>query len=371
MKRFVPIARPWITAQEAGYVQECVQSGWVSSLGDYVQRFETSFARYCACTHGVSVNSGTAALHLALCALGVGPGDEVIIPALTFAATANAVLYTGARPVFADSSRDSWNMDPNHVEDLIGPNTRAMIPVHLFGLPCRMDAIQSIADAHHVPVVEDAAEAHGARYADRVVGGIGCVGCFSFYGNKLITTGEGGMCVTSDEALADRMRLLRDHGMDKSRRYWHADIGFNYRLTNPMAAIGCAQMERLGMILERRQEIRDAYAARLADLPVLLPDHDGPARHAFWMITLVLQPPHGLRQRDDLIRHLIGQGIEARPFFYPVPSMPPYAEFAAVVPYARSWSERGLMLPTFHEIDEDAIEYICAIVRAWFEKARR
>lgn len=366
----IPISRPWLTEQERRYVEACMKSGWISSLGDYVLKFEDEFASYCGCRYGISVNSGTAALHLALCALGVGPGDEVIIPALTFAATANAVIYTGARPVFADSSPGCWNIDPSAVERLIGPKTRAIIPVHLFGLPCRMDELCRIADKHGIPIIEDAAEAHGATFAGRVVGSMGKVGCFSFYGNKLITTGEGGMCVTSDEVLASRMRLLRDHGMDKTNRYWHVEIGFNYRMTNPLAAIGCAQLERIEEIIKRRHEIRDAYAANLAGLPVHLPDHMPPARNVFWLMTLVLEKPMGRRERDALIHHLTEHSIDARPFFYPVPTMPPYASYAVNTPHATSWAERGLMLPTYHELTEGAISYVCKKVRSWFHRVK-
>ncbi len=371
MSMHIPISQPWLTDAERRHVNACMESGWISSLGEFVTRFEQGFAAFCGCRYGVSVNSGTAALHLALAALEIGPGDEVIVPGLTFAATANAVIYTGARPVFADCGRDSWNMDPSAVERLIGPRTRAVIPVHLFGLPCRMDALRRIAVDHDLVLVEDAAEAHGARFGDEMVGSMGRIGCFSFYGNKLITTGEGGMCVTSDERLAMRMRLLRDHGMDKERRYWHTEVGFNYRLTNPLAAIGCAQLERIDAILRRRQRIRDLYAQGLNDLPAQLPDHDPPAHNVFWMVTLVMNSPYARRDRDDLLDHLRARGVDARPFFHPLPTMPPYTSHHVRLPHAQSWSDRGLMLPTYHQLTDSDIHHICDAIRTWFQHHAR
>src|SRR6266849_8650115 len=241
----IPVAAPSIGEEEMANVMEAMRSGWISSLGAFIGQFERDFAAVCGVAHGVAVANGTTALHLALVAAGVGPGDEVIIPSLTFVATANVVHYCGATPMFADSDPETWQLDPAKLEARITPRTRAIIPVHLYGHPCDMDAILELSARRGLAVVEDAAEAHGAEYRGRRVGAVGTVGCFSFYGNKIITTGEGGMCVTDDAALAERLRLLRDHGMDPKRPYWHEVVGYNYRMTNLQAAVGVAQVKRL------------------------------------------------------------------------------------------------------------------------------
>jgi perosamine synthetase len=248
----VPVTAPHLGEQELLNVTDCILSGWVSSGGHYVSRFEEEFARFCGVRKAIAVCNGTAALHLALAALGVGPGDEVIVPTLTFIATANAVTYTGATPVFVDSEPQTWNLDPARVEEAITPQTRAILVVHLYGQPAQMEAIREIASRHGLAVIEDAAEAHGAKIGERVVGGIGDIGTFSFFGNKIVTTGEGGMVVTDREDLSLLARQLRDHGMS-TRRYWHEIIGFNYRMTNLQAAVGVAQLERIDEILAAKR----------------------------------------------------------------------------------------------------------------------
>ena len=221
--------------------------------------FEEAFAAFCNCRFGISTANGTVALHLALKALGIDARDEVVMPSLTFVATANAVSYLGARPVFVDSERGTWNIDPLLIERSITRRTKAIIVVHLYGHPARMDEINAIAQRHNLHVIEDACEAHGASYKDKIVGGIGDVGIFSFYGNKIITTGEGGMVVLNNKRVCDRARFLRDHAMSKSRRYFHSEIGFNYRLTNIQSAFGVAQLERIQYILKRKREIASLY----------------------------------------------------------------------------------------------------------------
>ena len=249
----LPVAAPSLGDKELQYVSECVLTGWVSSAGKFVRLFEKALADFCGCDYAVSTSSGTAALHLALLALEIGEGDEVIVPSLTFIATANAVTYTGARPVFVDSEPETWNIDPNKIEEAITSRTRAIIPVHLYGHPTNMDPVMEIASRHGLAVIEDAAESHGARYKGRMVGSIADAGIFSFYGNKIVTTGEGGMVVTSKAELADRIRILRDHGMSTGKRYWHPKLGYNYRLTNLQAAVGVAQMEKITEILRAKE----------------------------------------------------------------------------------------------------------------------
>jgi len=368
---FIPVSMPHVGAAESALVTRCVESGWVSSIGEFVERFEEGFAARVGQRHGASVNSGTAALHLALHAMGVGPGDEVIVPGLTFAATANAVLYRGARPVIADVDPTSWNLDPGVLDELTTAATRVVIPVHLYGRPCDMGRIGEWAARRGVRVVEDAAEAHGASIGDAPAGSFGDVACFSFYANKLITTGEGGMCVTSDPDLNRHIRLLRDHGMSKERRYWHDEVGYNYRMTNMQAAMGCAQLERLDDFVQRRRWIRDRYAERLQGLGCELPGEDPGTRSVFWLFTFLLPPGTTATQRDALMDHLRTAGVDSRPVFYPLAAMPAYREYARPTPVADDLAARGISLPTFFTMDEAMIERVTAAVRSWFGAAAR
>jgi perosamine synthetase len=258
----IPVFAPWIAASAQRYVADCLATGWISSAGSYVRRFERDFGKLCAADHALATSNGTAALHLALAARGIGPGDEVIVPALTFIATANAVTYTGARTVLADVTAETWTLDPADVVRRLTPRTRAIVAVHLYGHPADMDALAAIARERGLLLVEDAAEAHGARYKDRPVGTLGDIGCFSFYGNKIISTGEGGMVVTNDERLAQRATVLRDHAMEPGARYVHNEVGFNYRMTNLQAAVGCAQVEEFETVLARKHAIAARYRAR-------------------------------------------------------------------------------------------------------------
>ncbi len=249
---FIPIYEPILGSTEEQYVCQAVQSGWISSNGKYIKEFETLFAAFCGTAHGISVSNGTTALHLILHALGIGPGDEVIVPALSFVASANAVHYTGAKPVFADVDPVTWTIDPASVEALITERTKAIMPVHLYGHPAPMAALRLLAEQHDLLIVEDAAEAHGAQVGTQRTGALGHAAAFSFFANKVITTGEGGMVTTDDAALAARCRMLRDHAMPPERRYWHDEVGFNYRMTNLQAAVGVAQMARIDEFLRRK-----------------------------------------------------------------------------------------------------------------------
>ena len=251
----IPIAEPDIGQEEIRNVTEAVKSGWISSKGQFIKDLEEQFARYFNVNFGASTSNGTSALHLALDALGIKMGDEVIVPTLTFIASANVVKYTGARPVFVDSHPDYWCIDPEKIEEKITDRTKAIMPVHLYGHPCDMDPIVRIAKKHDLFIVEDCAEAHGAEYRGKKVGSFGIISCFSFYGNKIITTGEGGMCLTNDKELAEKIRILRDHGMSPEKRYWHDVVGFNYRMTNLQAAIGVAQLAKLDKFIEKKRKI--------------------------------------------------------------------------------------------------------------------
>ena|SRR5579872_5902227 len=255
----IPISKPVISPREIQYVTDAVSSGWVSSQGHYLEQFEQKFAEFCNVKHCISTANGTVAIHLALMVLDIGPGDEVIVPDLTFAATANAVILAGAKPVIVDVCKDDWCIDPESVLKNITSKTKAIIPVHLYGHPCKMDELYKIAQDYHLKIIEDAAEAHGAEYRGKRVGGLGDCATFSFYGNKIITTGEGGCITTHSDSIAERARLLRDHGMKKERRYWHTEVGYNYRITNLQAALGLAQLERINDFLADRKRILETY----------------------------------------------------------------------------------------------------------------
>ena len=359
---FIPVYEPWLAGREQEYVLDAVQSGWISSLGAYVQRFEEEFARFCGVEHAVSVSNGTTALHLALHALGIGPGDEVIVPALSFVASANAVHYTGATPVFVDIDPRTWTLDVAQAAAAVTPRTRAVMPVHLYGHPADMDALNALAAAHDLLVVEDAAEAHGAAVHGARVGSLGRVGAFSFYANKIITTGEGGMLTTDDGELAARCRVLRDHAMPPAQRYWHDEVGFNYRLTNLQAAVGVAQLEQIDTFLARKRHIAAQYTAALADVPGLTPPVELPGyTNVYWMVSVLVTDAFPLT-RDELMAALRARDIDSRPFFHPLDTLPPYRA-ATPCPVALDVARRGLNLPSSAKLTDAQVAYICNVLR--------
>lgn len=356
----LPVAAPALGGNELRYVMECVLTNWISSQGRFVTEFERAFAKFSGVKHGVAVSNGTVALHLALVIAGIGPGDEVIVPTLTFVATANAVRHAGATPVFVDSERNTWTIDPLQVEKKITARTKAVIPVHLYGHPADMDPIMELARRHQLFVIEDAAEAHGAMYKGKRVGSIGHIGCFSFYGNKIITTGEGGMLTTHDDRLADQARILRDHGMSRIRKYWHEIVGFNYRLTNLQAAVGVAQIERIEMILDQRAAIAARYGDLLTgDDRLELPVQASWAERVTWIYSLLLK--EGV-PRDAVMTTLDTQGIDVRPMFYPIHLMPPYAT-GEKFPVAETLSRQGLSLPTWVPMGQEEIGRVCTALQ--------
>src|SRR6185503_5526973 len=286
------IARPDMSHREFRAIFDAFLSSWISSKGPHVSKFEGEFGAFVGARHAIAVSNGTVALHLALVALGIGPGDEVIVPDLTFAATINAVLYCGATPVIVDIDPDSWCMSLDAVRRACTPATRAIIPVHLYGRLAEIGPIAAFARERGIGVVEDCAEAHGARYDGRTVGQFGDVGCFSFYANKIVTTGEGGMCLTNSDELAESLRILRDHGITPNRSYWHERVGFNYRITNLQAAIGQAQMWHIGDALARNSAIAERYRKALGHLPGLSFPPPMPAHcHPVVWLACVLVPP--------------------------------------------------------------------------------
>lgn len=357
----VPIISPDLIGNEFKYLIDAFLSTWISSTGEYITRFEKEFSNYIGSNHGLATANGTTALHLALMACGVAPGDEVIVPDLTFAATVNVVLHCQAKPVIVDIEKDSWGIDPKEIEKAVTSKTKAIIPVHLYGQPCNMNEIMLIAKKHKIFVIEDCAEAHGATYNGNKVGAIGTIGCFSFFGNKIITTGEGGMCVTNDAKIAEKMRVLRDHGMSQTRKYWHDEIGYNYRMTNLQAAIGVAQLERIDGIILARQRVEDLYRKTMADIEFIefqnddLPDR----KKVTWLVSLLINQ----NNRDELITKLKEKRFDVRCFFISLSQMDIYKDFVFSNKNSKYISERGISLPSSINISEEIIMNIAEIIR--------
>lgn len=370
---FIPVACPDISELEKRYVNEALNENWISSTGRFLDRFEREFSAFCSTRHAIACCNGTAALHIALLGLGIGPGDEVIVPSLTFVATANAVTYTGAKPIFVDSDAAYWNLDPALVEAAITPRTKAIIAVHLYGHPADMNALNAIGQRCGILVLEDAAEAHGAMVHGRPVGSLARAAIFSFYGNKIITTGEGGIVTTDDDALATRLRLLRGQGMDPNRRYWFPIIGFNFRMTNLAAAIGCAQLERAGELLRQRDRIAERFLHELAphreSLGIRLVCNQSWASPVNWLFCILVPPA----VRDRVISHLAAENIETRPFFPPMHILPPYVnpEFRQyrALPVSEQLAASGINLPTYAAMRDADIVRICAALVAVLQQA--
>lgn len=366
--KFIPVAEPDLRGNEKKYITECLSSSWISSKGKFIDRFEADFANFIGTKHAVSTSNGTTALHLALLVLGLGEGDEVIVPDLTFIASANTVTYTGAKPVFVDVESKTWNIDVKQVKEKITKKTKAIMPVHLYGHPANMEELSRLARKYNLLVIEDAAEAHGALVKTGGVwkraGSVGRVGCFSFYGNKIITTGEGGMVTTDNPELANKMRILRDHGQNPKKRYYHDVIGFNYRMTNMQAAIGVAQFERIGDILKKKLEVAYMYNKLLSNIPGLtLPPCEEWAKSVYWMYSVLIDSPFP-KSRDEMIQILAKENIETRPFFHPLHTMPPYLN-RKKFPVTDYLSQKGMNLPSSTRLIEQDIKKVAQIFRKY------
>ena len=305
----IPIYQPHLNGNEKKYVTECIESNWISSKGDFIPKFEKKFSDFIGCKHSTTVSNGTVALHLALLSLGIGPEDEVIVPTLTYIASVNSIKYTGAKPVFVDSLVNSWQMDPNDVSKKITPKTKAVMAVHLYGHPCDMDTLTSICKEHNLFLIEDCAEAIGSKYKGKHVGTFGDISTFSFFGNKTITTGEGGMVVTNDKTLYDRCIHFKGQGLAKHRQYWHDVIGYNYRMTNICAAIGLAQLEQVDDFIQRKRQIAEFYKSSFIDLQIKFHEEHKDVYHSYWMCSILVNEPE---QRDKLRDFLEKKGIERR-----------------------------------------------------------
>ena len=360
--QFVQIARPDMSHDEFRSVLDAFLSSWISSKGPYVEKFESEFRTFVGAGHGIAVSNGTVALHLALVALDIGPGDEVIVPDLTFAATINAVLYCGATPVIVDVDPETWCMGLADVEAACTPRTRAIIPVHLYGRPAEIGPIARFARERGIFVIEDCAEAHGARYENRPVGQFGDVGCFSFYANKIVTTGEGGMCLTSDPEIAKSLRVLRDHGITPSRSYWHERVGFNYRITNLQAAIGHSQLWRIDSILARNAAIARLYENAMNDIPGVRfpPPMDSRSSPVVWLACVTVPE----EARNEILSRALEAKLEMRPFFHSLSSLPPYEKYASHCPHSARLAATGINLPTQRAVDEQVVGRVAEVFRA-------
>ena len=354
------LAQPQLSGNEYKYLMDAFLSTWISSTGEYITRFEEGFSTYCGVKYGVATSNGTTALHLALLALGIGAGDEVIVPDITFAATINAVLYTGATPVIVDIEEDSWCIDPQAIKSAITEKTKVIIPVHIYGQPCDMDMICDIAKENNLFVVEDCAEAHGAEWKGKKVGAFGIISCFSFFGNKVITTGEGGMCLTNSKELNDKMRVYRDHGMSKNHRYYHEVIGYNYRMTNLQAAIGTAQVENIDKILQWRNQLELKYREKFCNIKeVTLQRNNLSGRNKIaWLISILVVE----EKRNIIVEKLKENNIDVRTFFIPLSEMPLYKDYAHDCCISKYISHRGINLPTTTAVNDEVIDKIAAII---------
>lgn len=345
----IPVYQPDLSGREREYVLECLDSTWISSKGRFIQEFEDGFAHFAGVPHAISVCNGTVALHLALLALGIGPGDEVIVPSLTYIASINAIRYVGATPVFCESLPDTWQMDPADVEQRITPHTRAVMAVHLYGGACEMPRLAALCEQYGLKLVEDCAEAIGTRLDGSHVGTFGDVATFSFFGNKTITTGEGGMVVCKDITLDSLLRRLRGQGLAANREYWHDIVGYNYRMTNICAAIGLAQLERIDHILDRKTRLAKRYHVALASTDLAFQATRPGETSSYWMVT-VLTPRAS--DRDPLRAALANANIETRPVFHPAHTMPMYRAGELSLPVAEDIAARGINLPSWHDLPD-------------------
>ncbi len=357
MTNDIPWATPSIWGNEEKYVVDALRSTWISG-GEYVDRFEREFSRFCGSPHVLAVANGTAALHLVYLALGIGPGDEIIVPGFAFMAAANMARMVGATPVFADVDRDSWCVTADSIAACVTPKTRAIVPVHTYGNVCDMDAINTMAVEKGLIVIEDAAEAIGSSYKGRAVGSLSSIGVFSFHATKTITTGEGGAVTTNDPALADRMRLFRSHGMAR-KRYWHEVAGHNFRLTNLQAAIGCAQLEQIERIVAKREHIYDLYSRLLRRSRGLVTQVVLSAvSPVMWAIAVTLDAAAYPQGRDQVMEDMLSLGIETRPGFYPASAMH-HLYGPQELPVSDGLGASILVLPSSPSLDDDSVVRVC------------
>jgi len=368
--KFIPVCEPFLNGNEKKYINDALETGWISSSGKYVKAFEEKFAEYCDCKYGVSTVNGTTALHLALQSLNIGEGDEVIIPTFTMIATAFAVTYTGAKPVFVDADKNTWNINVSNIEKKITTKTKAILVVHLFGLMCEMDKIQDIAKKHNLFIVEDAAEAHGAEYNKIRAGAYSDIASFSFFANKNLTTGEGGMVVTNNEQFFNSAKYYKNlcFPLDGNRNYTHNDIGYNYRMSNLHAAIGLAQVEKADEYTQLRIKNNNLYRDFLKDTHgISFQQNSSNSLNVCWMNAIVIDPQLYGRTRDELIKHLKNNGIDSRLLFNGMHNQQSLQNFGCdcsdSYPISDWLTNNGLYLPSASNLSQSDIEYICEKIK--------
>ena len=366
MTDYIPVNIPEITSADIDYVAKSMKETWVSGEGEYVVEFEETFSKVCNRKFGIAVSNGTVAIDLVIEALDLQPGDEVVLPSFTIVSCLNQILRRGAVPVFVDALPDTWNMDVASVESMITPRTRAIMAVHIYGLPVDMDPLLEIAARHNVPVIEDAAEAHGLKYRDRIAGSMGLVSTFSFYANKNITTGEGGMIVTDDYDLAEKIRTLKNLSFIPERRFLHENLGWNSRLSSMQCALGTSQTARLESIIEKRIKLADIYRDAFSEIPdILLPVDSTPySRNNYWVFGMVLQESFGMNAKS-LMEILHQKGIGTRPFFYPLHKQPVLEKFAhrkTNLPVSEKLGEFGFYIPNGLAMKEEQVSRVVEVV---------
>ena len=368
-QKYIPVCEPCLDGNEKKYVMDCMETGWISSSGKYVKAFEESFSAYCDCNYGVAVCNGTVSLHLALTALGIGKGDEVIIPNFTMIASAYAVCYTGAKPVFVDADADTWNIDTNKIEEKITKNTKAIMPVHIFGNPCNMSKIEEIAKKYNLYIIEDAAEAHGALYNGKKVGSFSDIASFSFFANKNLTTGEGGMVVMKDEKYYDKCRYLKNMSfpINAPRIYQHDDIGFNYRMSNIHAAIGLAQVEKADEYRDMRIKNHNLYKKYLSEVDgITFQKDEENSLNVNWMNTILLDTKKYGHSKEELIEHLKNNGVDTRLLFTGMHRQKCLLDFGCncqgEYPVTDNLTQNGFYLPSASNLSKEDIEYICNLI---------
>ena len=360
----IPIYKPYLNGNERKYVDDCLDLTWISSKGKYIERFEKAFTEYTSAEHSTSVCNGTVALHLGLVVAGITAGDEVIVPTLTYVASVNTILQAGATPVFVDSLKSSWQVNPQEIRRKITSLTKAIMVVHLYGQSCDMDEIVKICNEYQLILIEDCAEAIGSSYKRQHVGTFGDIGTFSFFGNKTITTGEGGMVISKNKEIIEKARQIKNQSVSKTKEYWHDMLGYNYRMTNIMAAIGLAQLENVDDILTKKRAIAMAYREKTAHLPLKMHDESVDTTHSFWMCSAILDDAS---MREPLRQHLKEKDIETRPLFYPAHTLP-HLKTNEEFPVADFLSQRGFNIPSFPSLTSDEITYIIDALDQFFTK---
>jgi len=359
----IPVYQPYLLGNEKKYVNECLDSNWISSKGEFIGRFEKKFAEFIDVKHATSVCNGTVAIHLALLACGIQPGDEVIVPSLTYVASVNTILQAGAIPVFVDSLFDTWQIDVEDVRRKLSPKTKAVMAVHLYGHPCDLQSLTAICRENNLYLIEDCAEAFGSYYEDKHVGTFGDIATFSFFGNKTLTTGEGGMVITNHTDVHHRAANLKNQGISSTVQYWHDVPAYNYRMTNICAAIGLSQMEYIEVILAKKRQIAEWYAHALQGLPLSTHEEAKNVKHSYWMCSILLNEA---KHRDPLRHHLDQAGIETRPMFYPAHLFPMYASSSESHPVAESLGSRGMNLPSWPGLEHEQVTRIANKIAEYF-----